>query len=209
MAVDPVSGMLWTQENGDDAFDELNLVEPGMNGGWIQIMGPVSRIPQYKTIETTMFGGSLQQLRWPPSNIADTPEAALARLFVLPGSHYSDPEFSWKFTVSPAGIGFVRGDGLGRQFRGDLFVGAATPNAADGYLFRFNLTGNRRQIAVADRRLRDRVADNTDKSDLTESESLLIGRDFGIVTDIQTGPSGTLFAVSLTDGAVYEIYPVR
>lgn len=29
------------QENGDDSFSEINRVEPGMNGGWIQIAGPV------------------------------------------------------------------------------------------------------------------------------------------------------------------------
>src|SRR5215475_3656869 len=34
MAFDPLSGKLWLQENGDDSFTELNLVEPGMNGGW-------------------------------------------------------------------------------------------------------------------------------------------------------------------------------
>ena len=39
MAFDPISGGLWEQENGDDSFDEINRVEPGMNGGWIQIMG--------------------------------------------------------------------------------------------------------------------------------------------------------------------------
>jgi aldose sugar dehydrogenase len=33
MAVDPVSGDLWEQENGDDSFSELNRVEPGMNSG--------------------------------------------------------------------------------------------------------------------------------------------------------------------------------
>jgi uncharacterized repeat protein (TIGR01451 family) len=43
MDLDPLSGALWTQENGDDAFDEINRVTPGFNGGWIQTMGPVSR----------------------------------------------------------------------------------------------------------------------------------------------------------------------
>jgi len=33
MAFDPFSGKLWLQENGDDSFSELNLVEAGMNGG--------------------------------------------------------------------------------------------------------------------------------------------------------------------------------
>jgi len=51
-----------------------------------------------------------------------------------------------------------------------------------------------------------RVADNPTFHDLTESESLLIGRDFGIVTDIETGPNGNLFVVSLSDGAIYEIF---
>jgi len=206
MAFDPVSGALWEQENGDDSFDEINRVEPGMNGGWVQIMGPVDRIAQFKSIEVNEFGRNLQQVRWPPSNIADTPDEALSRLFKLPGSHYSDPEFSWKYAVPPAGIGFLSSRALGPQFENDLFVGAATPNTVGGYLFRFQLTGNRRKIATDDPRLADRVADNTTKNDITESESLLIGRDFGVVTDIQTGPNGNLFVVSISKGTVYEIF---
>jgi len=206
MAVDPLSGAVWLQENGDDSFSELNRVEPGMNGGWVQIAGPVARIAQFKEIETTFGGQNLQQLRWPPMNIADTPAQALARLFVIPGSHYSDPEFSWKWEVAPGGIGFVQGQGLGAQFEGDLFAGAATPNLAGGYLFHFNLTGNRAKIGVDDPRLADRVADNLAKHDITESESLLIGRDFGISTDIETGPNGNLYVVSLSNGAIYEVF---
>ena len=53
MAFDPFSGKLWLQENGDDTFTELNLVEAGMNGGWVQIAGPVERIAQFKQIETS------------------------------------------------------------------------------------------------------------------------------------------------------------
>ncbi|HWQ56658.1 MAG TPA: PQQ-dependent sugar dehydrogenase [Bryobacteraceae bacterium] len=209
MAFDPYSGNLWTQENGDDSFDEINRVEPGMNGGWVQIMGPVSRISEFKSIEVTMFGSSLQQRRWPPTRIADTPEEALSRLFLLPGAHYSDPEFSWKYAVAPAGIGFVVGRGLGPQYEGDLIIGAARTTLEGGYLFRSNLTGNRRKLGVDDPRLEDRVADNTEKFDLTESESLLFGRDFGVGTDIHTGPNGNLFVVSLSNGAVYEIYRTK
>jgi len=210
MVFDPVAGNLWAEENGEDAFDELNLVEPGMNGGWIQIMGPVDRIGEYKTIETTSLHHddfpNLQQFRWGPERIADTPEQALSRLFVLPGSHYSDPEFSWKHVLAPAGIGFVRGRALGPQFLGDLFVGFAVPEPLGGPLFRFNLTGNRNKIAVDDPRLEDRVADNATFHDLIESESLLIGTHFGIVTDIEAGPNGNLFVVSLSNGAIYEIF---
>jgi aldose sugar dehydrogenase len=206
MAVDPVSGDIWLQENGDDTFSELNRVIPGMNGGWVQIMGPVERIAQYKEIETTFGAQTLQQLRWPPTNIADTPEEALSRLFMLPGATYSDPAFSWKWEVAPGGIGFVDSRALGPQFQNDLFMGAATANLAGGYLFHFNLTGNRRMIGVDDPRLEDRVADNLDKHEITESESLLIGRDFGVITDIETGPNGNLFVVSLSQGTIYEIF---
>ena len=216
---DPKAGNLWLEQNGDDAFTELDRVEPGMNGGWIQVMGPLERVDQFKQIETTMFGSNLQQSRWPPTNIADSPEEARARMFMLPGAHYSDPEFSWKFEVAPAGIGFMDGRGIGPQYNGDLFVGAARPFLEGGFLWHFNLTGNRRKIAVDDPRLADRIADNLDKPSptdpaanaraLVESESLLFGRNFGVATDIQTGPNGNLFVVSLTDGAVYEIHRVR
>jgi aldose sugar dehydrogenase len=59
---------------------------------------------------------------------------------------------------------------------------------------------------VDDPRLEDRVADNTAKFEITESETLLFGRNFGIGTDIETGPNGNLFVVSLSDGAIYEIF---
>lgn len=202
---DPESGRLWDQQNADDAFDEINLVEPGMNGGWVQVMGPANRVGQFKSIEVSRAGG-LQQLRWPPSNIANSPSEALSRLFNLPGSFYSDPEFSWKFAVAPAAIGFVGGRGLGAQYQGDLFVGAARPTLAGGYLFHFDITGNRTKIGVRDRRLVDTVADNTDKFDITESETLLIGRDFGVGTDIEEGPNGNLYVVSLSNNAIYEIF---
>src|SRR5215204_5528554 len=98
--VRPVSGDLWEQENGDDSFTELNRAEPGFNSGWVQIMGPPERIQQFKAIETDMTPNpdpftatyvGLQQVRWLPTNIADTPAEALSRLFRLPGSFYSAP----------------------------------------------------------------------------------------------------------------------
>ena len=78
IAFDPVSGALWDQQNADDAFDEMNLVERGMNGAGS--MGPVGRIQQFKQIETTLPpsgglpGATLQQIRWPATNIADSPQ---------------------------------------------------------------------------------------------------------------------------------------
>jgi glucose/arabinose dehydrogenase len=206
MAFDPVAGALWEQENGDDSFSELNRVEAGMNSGWVQAMGPVDRVAQFKEIETSPQFFGLQQIRWPPTNIADTPQEALARMFMLPRAHYSAPEFSWKFEVAPGGIEFVRGRALGPQYQNDLIMGGARPFLRGGHLFHFNLTGNRRKIAVDDPRLEDRVADNLAKFEITESESLLFGENFGTAVDLKSGPNGNLFVVSIDHGNVYEIH---
>jgi glucose/arabinose dehydrogenase len=128
---------------------------------------------------------------------------------MLPGAHYRDPLFSWKFAVAPAAIGFHRGRALGRKYDGNLFVGAARPTLDQGYLMRFQLDDNRRRFDFSDPRLADRVADNPAKFDPTESESLQFGSGFGVGTDIQTGPNGNLFVVSLSNGAIYEIHRVR
>lgn len=210
MAFDPLSGNLWDQENGEDAFDELNLIDPGMNSGWIQIIGPSARVPEYRFIETTSLHNepfpNLQQLRWGPERIAMTEAEALSRLFVLPGSQYSDPEFSWRYVLAPAAIGFLNSRALGQNYFGDLFVGFSTPEPFGGPLFNFNLTLNRRNILATDSRLNDRVADNFAPLDFTESESLLVGTGFGIVTDIETAPNGNLYVVSLDKGTIYEVF---
>ena len=52
----------------------------------------------------------------------------------------------------------------------------------------------------------NRCRGKPDKWELTESEGLLIGRNFGIGTDIQTGPNGNLFVLSLSNEAVDEIF---
>ena len=95
LAFDPVSGNLWDTENGPDRMDEINLVRPGFNSGWEDVMGPSSLQP----IEP----GSLVQL----GNAA----------------HYSDPELSWSSPVAPTDLHFYEGGRLGAQYANDLFVG--------------------------------------------------------------------------------------
>lgn len=208
MAFDPLGGHLWLTENGDDSFSEINRVVPGMNGGWIQAMGPLARLPQFKSIETLEFGSSLQQRRYPPTRIAYTPAAAAARLFMLPGAVYRDPDFSWKYEVAPAGAGFVAGNALGQQHQGTFWVGSARDDV--GRLYRFRLTPDRQHLDLsADPRLADRVADNLTKQGVTESETLVAGTGFGATPDIVQGPDGALYVVSITRGAVYRIAPTQ
>jgi hypothetical protein len=121
-------------------------------------------------------------------------------------SRYTDPQFSWKFEVAPAALGFMAGNGLGAEYNGDMFVGAARPLLEGGHLFRFKQSAGGLMGAAPDPRLNDRVADNEHKFDITESETLLFGRNFGVSSDLQTGPNGNLYVCSLTSGAIYEIH---
>ena len=210
MAFDPKGSSLWVTENADDAFSELNRVVPGMNGGWIQMMGPQSRMAQFKQIETTQFGSALQQVRFPPTRLAYTAALARSRMFMLPGAVYVDPQFSWRYEVGPSGTAFVNGTALGAEYDGTLWIGSARPFAASGptggSLFQLRLTPDRLSVDTsADPRLADKVADNVNKFDPTESESLLIGKGFGVTPAIEQGPDGNLYVVSITDGVVYRI----
>ena len=94
LAFDPVTHKLWMTENGPDTYDEVNLVDPGFNSGWVQMMGPDARSPQ----------GS-------------------DSLFQVPGSHYADPKFSWVDTVAPTALVFLSSTRLGAAYANDVFVG--------------------------------------------------------------------------------------
>jgi glucose/arabinose dehydrogenase len=96
LALDPLTGALWMTENGPASYDEVSRVEPGMNSGWRDLMGPDARDPQ-----------------------------GLADLWDVPGagSTYSDPEFSWLATIAPTGIALPHGSRLGDAYDDALLVG--------------------------------------------------------------------------------------
>ena len=136
-----------------------------MNGGWIQFAGPLSRVADFKFIETTQFGSALQQVRYPPTRVAYNAAPALSRLFMLPGAVYIDPEFSWRYEIGPSGAAFVQGSALGAEYDGTLWIGSARSfeqvGGNGGSLYRMRLTPDRLHVDVsADPRLADRVADN-------------------------------------------------
>jgi glucose/arabinose dehydrogenase len=94
MDFDPVTGKLWITENGPDRYDEVNLVEPGLNSGWHKLTGPMSR-----------------------SNATESD------LVMFEGAHYSDPAFSWYHTVGVTDIEFFDSDRLGEKYEDNAFVG--------------------------------------------------------------------------------------
>ncbi len=58
LAIDPVTGNLWATENGDDDFDEINLVPDKFNSGWNKIMGPAteSELASLPSYENYIYG---------------------------------------------------------------------------------------------------------------------------------------------------------
>lgn len=94
MGFDPVTGQLWATENGEDEYDEINLVRPGFNSGWHKLMGPMAR-----------------------SNVtADD-------LVMFEGAQFHDPAFSWRDSVGVTDIEFFGSDKLGEKYQNNVFVG--------------------------------------------------------------------------------------
>ena len=216
LAVDPFTGKLWESDNGDDAMDEINVIGKGFNGGWIQFMGPKSRVDQFKAIEAAQTNVSLgNQNRYPVSNIAATTAAGEARLANIPGSTYTDPVFSWKYCIAPNAIGFVNGNGLGAKYNGNLIVGSARGNSGNtaganayGVLYRFVPNAARTGLQFADRLLTDKVADNTAKGNVAEQKSIILGTGFNIVTDIVTAPDGSLYVLGMTSAGAGNVFRI-
>jgi aldose sugar dehydrogenase len=166
LAIDPISGLLWDTENGDDSYDEINIVYPGFNSGWNQIMGPISHsdIEQSDLVE---------------------------ELVVFEGSKYADPVFSWEEQVGVTDLEFLNSTALGPKYAYNLFVG----DINNGNLYFFELNENRTGIELYDNdleELTDQVAD--DDQELSEIV-FGIGFEEGI-TDVKTGPDGFLYILT-------------
>ena len=166
LAIDPLSGLLWDTENGPDSYDEMNIVYPGFNSGWKEIMGPTSR--------------------------SSTEQADLEKgLMILNGSKYADPVFSWKDPVGLTDLEFLNSAAFGPEYSYNLFVG----DINNGILYYFELNDNRTGIKLYDSDLDDltvQVAD--DEQEL--SEIVFGNGFEGGITDIETGPDGFLYVLS-------------
>jgi hypothetical protein len=59
--------------------------------------------------------------------------------------------------------------------------------SGEGYLFEFKFDNSREHFAFSDPKLKDRFDNNDYKFDQGQSDSLVAGKNFGIVTNIVTG----------------------
>ena len=201
LAIHPDTGALWETENGDDSWDEINVFPAGANSGWIQLMGPPERFDEYRQLETDSEDG-LDNPDYPPDSLAGDADEAQARLFALDGSSYAAPVFSWKYPVAVTAIELVTSSALGESSTNTAWLGTVLSDV----LIRYPLAEDGSGLAL-DGPLGDGVDDNAEKGDLGESADFVVGRGFGVVTDIFLAPDDFVYVSSISNGAVYRIGP--
>jgi glucose/arabinose dehydrogenase len=177
---DPITGKLWDTENGPNYGDEINLVEPGFNGGWKKVQG------------------IWQPLRENNGNIGKELDDHPQDLENFNGKgKYSDPEFIWKDRYGPTGLKFLDSSKLGKKYENDLFVG----DVHKGNVYHFELNKDRTGFSLAGP-LSDRIANNTE-----ELKEIIFAQGFGVITDIEIGDDGYLYILSYVDRSIYRIVP--
>ena len=180
---DPVSGKLWDTENGPKYGDEINLIEPGFNSGWVQVMGiwtpegaigketagPVNSNPSANLVD---FGGK---------------------------GKYRAPEFIWFKPVAPTALKFFDSVKLGKQYQNDMFVG----DIKNGNLYHFKLNQDRTGLVLNATTLSNKIS-NTPQ----DSQPLILASGFdGGITDLQVGPEDGYLYVLTFAGSIYRIIP--
>jgi aldose sugar dehydrogenase len=123
MDFDHLTGKLWNTENGPSYGDEINLVEPGFNSGWLEIQG-MAPVNFYRDQNLVNFEGK---------------------------GNYSDPEFVWTDTVGPTAIKFLQSDKLGKQYENDAFVSDITQGNIYHFDLTNNRTGLKVEGSLSDK----------------------------------------------------------
>jgi glucose/arabinose dehydrogenase len=115
------------------------------------------------------------------------------------GSHYADPVFSWLRSEGITDMEIFNSSSLGERYTYNMFVG----DFNNGNLYFFTINSNRTGLDLAGiAGLEDLVADNNE-----ELNAVIFGRGFsGGITDIETGPDGYLYILTLA-GDLYRLVP--
>lgn len=175
---DPVTGILWETENGSNYGDEINVILPGFNGGWRQVLGLSTEYENFKNKEF---------------------DKSKLILFDGKGTYY-EPVFTWVDTIAPTAITFIDSKIFGEEYENDLLVGSVK----QGRIFHFNLNETRTGLDLPPEQLVDKMADVDE-----ELEPVTLGRNFGIITDIEINPyDGKIYVVDgqSKNGKIYQIF---
>jgi glucose/arabinose dehydrogenase len=180
ISFDPLTGILWETENGSNYGDEINVILPGFNGGWRQGLGLSTEYENFKNKE------------FDKNKLIN---------FNGKGTYY-EPVFTWVDTVAPTAIAFINSKIFGEEYENDLLVGSVK----QGRIFHFNLNETRTGLDLPlSGELVDKMADVDE-----ELESVTLGRNFGVITDIEINPyDGAIYVVDgqSKNGKIYQIHP--
>ncbi len=117
LGFDNVTGFLWDTENGSHYGDEINIVKPGFNSGWRQVLGLSSMYSKFSDKE---FDRS--------------------KLVTFNGNgKYYDPVLTWNNTIAPTTIAFIHSSKLGQEYMDDVLVGGVK----NGTILHFDLNSTR------------------------------------------------------------------
>ena len=122
---------------------------------------------------------------------ASSADEIKALVFLSPNSNYSDPEISWLEPTAVTDIEFINSTSLGPDYTNNILVG----DNNNGNLYFFKLNDQRNGLEI-----QDAVIDSEE-----ELNNYILGTGFGSITDIQTGPDGDIYVVSLESGSIYKI----
>ena len=192
LGVDPVTGYLWDTENGENYFDEINLVKPRFNSGWNSVIGPADR----ENPDTHPCAGGVlgNELNCPVEYRGYQPIPPPFENFV-----YSDPEFSFHQTVGPTAIAFPD-DSFG--YSDMLFVS----DYHFATIYKFPLNSDRTGFDFSNPDLADLVVDGDVN---LQPKELFFAYNFpGGITDI-TFHNGVMYVANLLGGTIYKIEPIQ
>ena len=181
ISFDPITGNLWDTENGPGENDEINLVEPGFNSGWIQVQG---------------MSSILNNNEFNPENENGEDSASDGLVDFDGKGKYSDPEFVWSVTLGPTALIFFHSDKLGQQYQNDIFVGSIVT----GNIYHFDLNQDRTQLVLTGE-LEDKIAETRE----TGEQDIIFGEGFAGISDLEVGPDGNLYVVSLGQGKIFRV----
>jgi uncharacterized protein YjbI with pentapeptide repeats/glucose/arabinose dehydrogenase len=116
----------------------------------------------------------------------------------IPGFQYSDPEFSWDIPVAPTAISFVESE-LFPELKNSILVG----DFNTGNLYEFKLNEERIGFVFEDPLFDDLIANQGEPVN-----EIIFATGFSGITDIEVGPDGMIYVVSIGDGTIYKISPL-
>jgi aldose sugar dehydrogenase len=179
LAFDPLTGNLWDTEPGRLKNDEINIVNPGFNGGFGVMQGLETLVP-----------------------------AAQSALVDFSGKgKYHDPELVWYKKVVPTGLAFLSSDRLGKQYQNDLFVGTYLADGKI-YHFKLNASRTHLALPES-LTSQLSIPKLIDAWDSLRPDPITFGDGFGGISDITMGPDGYLYVVSINTGTIYRIIPTN